>query len=58
MKDGIAALINRIKNLETRIAEVTDVRKHGCEDYVTNLAANNAAVLSFFEAPFSARCRI
>jgi len=44
LTDEIAALIKGIKDLDQQVAEATDVRKEDHEDYVTNLAANNAAV--------------
>lgn len=42
--DEIAALTKGIKDLDKQVAEATDNRKEAHEDYVTNLAANNAAV--------------
>merc|ERR1719253_939339 len=44
LTDEIAALTKGIKDLDKQVAEATDVRKEDHEDYVTNMAANNAAV--------------
>merc|ERR1712032_1571618 len=44
LADEIAALTKGIKDLDKQVAEATDVRKEDHEDFVTNLAANNAAV--------------
>merc|ERR1712032_1311134 len=44
LADEIAALTKGIKDLDKQVAEATDVRKEDEEDFVTNLAANNAAV--------------
>merc|ERR1719265_2871967 len=42
--DEIAALTKGIKDLDKQVAEATDTRKEENEDYVVELAANNAAV--------------
>merc|ERR1719305_232205 len=42
--DEIAALTQGIKNLDKQVAEATETRKEEHEDYVVELAANNAAV--------------
>jgi peptidoglycan hydrolase CwlO-like protein len=44
LTDEIAALTKGIKDLDKQVAEATDVRKEAHEDFVTDLAANNAAV--------------
>jgi peptidoglycan hydrolase CwlO-like protein len=44
LTDEIAALTKGIKDLDKSVAEATENRKEDHEDYVTNLAANNAAV--------------
>merc|ERR1719222_294141 len=44
LSDEIAALTKGIKDLDKQVAEATDVRKEAHEDFVTDLAANNAAV--------------
>merc|ERR1719223_1727366 len=43
-KDEIAALIKGIKDLDASVAEATENRKEDHEDYVTTMAANNAAI--------------
>jgi peptidoglycan hydrolase CwlO-like protein len=42
--DEIAALTQGIKDLDKQVAEATETRKEEHEDYVVELAANNAAV--------------
>merc|ERR1719265_56925 len=42
--DEIAALTKGIKDLDKQVAEATETRKEENEDYVVELAANNAAV--------------
>merc|ERR1719199_1048428 len=42
--DEIAALTKGIKDLDKQVAEATETRKEEHEDYVVELAANNAAV--------------
>jgi peptidoglycan hydrolase CwlO-like protein len=42
--DEIVALTEGIKNLDKQVAEATETRKEEHEDYVVELAANNAAV--------------
>ena len=42
--EEIKALEKGIKDLDKQVAEATDVRKEAHEDFVTDLAANNAAV--------------
>jgi peptidoglycan hydrolase CwlO-like protein len=44
LTDEIAALTKGIKDLDKSVAEATENRKEDHEDYVTNMAANNAAV--------------
>jgi len=44
LTDEIAALIKGIKDLDKQVAEATEVRKEDHEEFVTTLAANNAAV--------------
>jgi peptidoglycan hydrolase CwlO-like protein len=44
LTDEIAALTKGIKDLDKSVAEATEKRKEDHEDYVTNMAANNAAV--------------
>jgi len=44
LTDEIAALTTGIKDLDKSVAEATENRKEDHEDYVTNMAANNAAV--------------
>jgi peptidoglycan hydrolase CwlO-like protein len=44
LTDELAALAKGIKDLDKTVAEATENRKEDHEDYVTNLAANNAAV--------------
>merc|ERR1719414_2403379 len=44
LTDEIAALIKGIKDLDKQVAEATEVRKEDHEDYVTTMAANNAAI--------------
>merc|ERR1719361_2348455 len=44
LTEEIAALIQGIKNLDKSVAEATENRKEDHEEYVTTLAANNAAV--------------
>merc|ERR1719198_1952688 len=43
LADEIEALIEGIKELDKAVAEATEQRKEEHEDFVTNLAANNAA---------------
>merc|ERR1719465_165401 len=44
LTDEIAALTKGIKDLDKSVAEATENRKEDHEDYVTEMAANNAAV--------------
>jgi len=44
LTDEIAALTKGIKDLDKQVADATDVRKEAHDDFVTTLAANNAAV--------------
>merc|ERR1719465_56325 len=44
LTDEIAALTKGIKDLDKSVAEATENRKEDHEDYVTNMAANTAAV--------------
>jgi len=44
LTDEIAALTKGIKDLDKQVAEATENRKEDHEDFVTTLAANNAAV--------------
>jgi len=44
LTDEIAALTQGIKDLDKSVAEATENRKEAHEEYVTTLAANNAAV--------------
>jgi len=44
LTDELAALAKGIKNLDKTVAEATENRKEDHDDYVVNLAANNAAV--------------
>merc|ERR1719265_124304 len=44
LTDEIAALGDGIKEFDKSVAEATETRKEEHEDFVTNLAANNAAV--------------
>merc|ERR1719223_2302666 len=44
LTDEIAALTKGIKDWDKSVAEATENRKEDHEDYVTNMAANNAAV--------------
>jgi peptidoglycan hydrolase CwlO-like protein len=44
LTEEIAALTKGIKDLDKSVAEATENRKEDHEDYVTNMAANNAAV--------------
>merc|ERR1719217_1024952 len=43
LAEEIEALVEGIKELDKAVAEATEQRKEENEDYVTNLAANNAA---------------
>merc|ERR1719281_2111459 len=43
LAEEIEALVEGIKELDKAVAEATEQRKEEHEDYVTNLAANNAA---------------
>merc|ERR1719468_1465118 len=44
LTDEIAALTQGIKDLDKQVAEATENRKEDHEEYVSTLAANNAAV--------------